>query len=180
MEEEKKRKRKAYLDSFQKDNNGKYVYKGDMYVFQPQERELRREMARLWGLALVMISAQIIAGCVDAPGTGRSFYVLIPYMISLIAGISVCWGLGRMTEGGSSLRAYVYEATVPQIPGRSVFTAVCAGVAVLGELTYVFKNGIEEKLPGFLIFLVLEVAALFAALLIKRQILLMKWEKKAL
>lgn len=101
MEEEKKRKRKAYLDSFQKDNNGKYVYKGDMYVFQPQERELRREMARLWGLALVMISAQIIAGCVDAPGTGRSFYVLIPYMISLIAGISVCWGLGRMTEGGA-------------------------------------------------------------------------------
>ena len=36
MEEKKRRKRRAYLDSFQKDSSGNYVYQGDHYTFEPQ------------------------------------------------------------------------------------------------------------------------------------------------
>lgn len=179
MEEQKGRKRRAYLNSFQKDSNGKYVYEGDLYIFEPQGKGLRQELTRLWVLAAGMMAAFLAAGCVPAPGTGNCFYVLIPYMISVILGISVCWGLGRMTAGGSELRAYVYEATAAQLPVRAGFAAFFAGAALVGELVYLFKNGTEGKLAGCVLFLVLEAFAGVVTLIIKKQISQMQWKKKS-
>lgn len=177
MAEHKKRKRRAYLDSFQKDSNGKYVYKGDFYQFEPQGTGLRQEMTRLWVLTGAMMAALIAAGCVDGPGTGNCFYVLMPFVINVIAGVSVCWGLARMTKGGSPMRSYVYQETADQLPARAVFSAICAGTAIVGEVVYLFRNGMEGKLAGCLIFLFMEAFALAAALLIRKQISEMKWKK---
>lgn len=132
------------------------------------------------GAAFAMLAALTAAGCLDAPGTGQSFYVLIPYMISLIAGISVCWALGRLTAGGGELRAYVYEATVEQLPVRSGFAIFGAGAAILGELVYILKNGTEGKGIGCVIFLVLEGFVCGMTLIIKKQSSKMEWEKTIL
>lgn len=177
MAEKKRRKRRAYLDSFQKDGNGNYVYEGDMYIFESQGKELRQELMQLWGLTLAMMIALITAGCITAPGTGNCFYVLMPYMINVVAGISLCWGLGRMTLGGSELRSYVYEATVEQLPVRSGFTIVCAGAALLGELIYIIQNGTEGNAVGCVLFFILEAFVCGLTVLIKRQSKKIKWKK---
>lgn len=177
MAEKKKRKRRAYLDSFQKGSDGTYSYQGDFYVFEPQDKGLRTELLRLWAAAAVMLGALVAAGCVGGPGTGDCFYVLMPYVINVIAGISVCWGLGRLTINKSPLRAYIYEETVGQLPARAVFSAVCACAAVLGEAVYVIRNGTEGSTAGCILFLVTEVLACWTAVLIRKQTKRMNWKK---
>lgn len=178
MSEQKKKKRKAYLDSFQKDCTGNYIYKGGHYLLKMEGGELHREMILLWALHLAMMAVLVASGCVDGPGTGRCFYVLMPCVIAMISGGSVCWAFGRMTAGRGRLRVYIYEATARQIPGRAVFTAVCAGAAILGELVYLVRNGSDGKVGGCAVFLVLEGTAAALALIIKKRISLLKWEKK--
>lgn len=176
--EKKRKKRRAYLDAFQKDENGKYEYRGDLYIWQNESTALRQELHRLWAVCAGMMAVLIAAGCVNAPGAVNCAYVLIPYTISFLVGISVCWGMYRLTAGGHPLRAYVYQASIAQIPGRAVCTAIGAGVSIVGELIYVFRNGVEEKTVGFICFLLLEGAALAAALTIRGRVCKMKWKKK--
>ncbi len=178
MAEKKKKKRRAYLDAFQKDEKGKYEYRGDFYIWQNEGTELRQELLRLWAACAVMMASLIAAGCVNAPGAVNCAYVLIPYTISFLVGISVCWGMHRLTAGGHPLRAYVYQASIRQIPGRAVCTATGAGAAIAGELVYVLRNGMEEKTAGFICFILLEGTALAAALSIRRRVCKMKWEKQ--
>lgn len=176
-QEQKKKRRRAYLDAFEKNSSGAYEYKGEMWTFEPKGRELRTELMRLWVLCLMMMAALLAAGCVNAPGTGSCFYVLMPYIIGLIAGVSVCWGLCRLTAGGLSLRDYVYKATVEQIPLRAVLTAICSGVAMAGEIIYFFRNGTDGKLAGGIVFLVLESIILIAAWMVRRIVSDMTWIK---
>ncbi|MDO5416930.1 MAG: hypothetical protein Q4F29_07015 [Lachnospiraceae bacterium] len=177
MEEKKRRGRRDYLNSFQKDSSGNFVYEGEYYVFDGTKPELRRALAKLWALCLVLLAALLAAGCVDGPGTGNCFYVLLPYAVSLIAGIRTCWALGRLTAGGNPMREYVYQASVEKIPGCAVFTAVCAGAAAAGELVYLFRNGAGGKLPGGCAFLFLEGIAFILALMVRRGSYGIKWLK---
>ena len=126
--EKKKKSRRAYLESFQKNQEGNYEYKGELYVWQGTGQDRRRELARLWGLCIALLGSLAGAGSVDAPGAINCAYVILPYVINLIAGISVCWGLCRLSAGGNPVRAYVWKASVEQIPGRAVFACISGGV----------------------------------------------------
>ena len=66
------------------------------------------------------------------------------------------------------MKEYVYEASVPKIPGRALFSAVCAGLAVFGDVFFVLRNGFSGKTAGFALFLLLEAAAAVLALFLWR------------
>ena len=131
---EKKKNRRAYLESFQKNQEGNYEYRGELYAWQGTEQERRRELAKLWGLCTVLMGSLAAAGSVEAPGSINCAYVILPYVVNLIAGISVCWGLCRLSAGGNPVRAYVWKASGGQIPGRAIFACICSGVSLAGEL----------------------------------------------
>lgn len=177
MAENRKRKRRAYLDSFQMGSDGKYAYRGDLYSFEEQDRTLRQELTRLFAGAAVMTAALIVAGSVGGPGTGSCFYVLMPYALNMIAAISVLWGLGRLAINKKPLRAYIYEETVGRLPVRAVLSAVLAGAAVLGEVIYVLRNGMEGKTAGCILFLLMEGLVCLTAVWLKKQISAMHWSK---
>lgn len=177
MAEKKRKGRKAYLEDFHRDEKGDYVYKGEFYRWQGEDNELRRGRIWLWVLCAGMIAAIAAAGCVEAPGTVNCVYILLPYTINFVAGISVCWGLYRLTAGGDPMRAYIYKASVEQIPARAVCTGIGAGAAVIGELIFVCRNGLGGKAAGFVLFLLLETAVLAAAVLTWRCVKKMKWNK---
>lgn len=177
MAEKKRKKRRAYLDAFQKNEEGKYEYKGKLYRYREGEKSLHRELMRLWILCLSMMAVLIAAGCTDAPGAANCAYVLIPYTVNFMTGISVCWGLYRLTAGGHPLRAYIYQASVAQVPGRAAATAIGAGAAIAGEVFFVIRNGMEDKMAGFVFFLFLEGAAMLLAVLIRKCMGQMSWDK---
>lgn len=177
MAEKKRKKRRAYLDAFQKDEKGKYEYKGELYRYRGGEKGLHRELMHLWILCLGMMAVLIAAGCTAAPGAVNCAYVLIPYTVNFMTGISVCWGLYRLTAGGHPLRAYIYQASVAQVPGRAAGTATGAGAAIAGEVVFVIRNGMEDKMTGFIFFLFLEGTAMLLALLIRKRMGQMSWDR---
>lgn len=182
MADTKKKRRRTYLESFHKDQDGKYVYQGDVYTYQGNgeqggECNLRCELRKLWGWCIVLLGSLAAAGCVTAPGMDNCFYVLLPYAAGLMGGISVCWALCRLTSGGSPLKAYVYEASVKALPARTILTALCAGVCIVGEIVFVLRQGTGEKTISFCIFLVLNVLILLTSIMLRRKIRSMQWTK---
>ncbi|MCI8482821.1 MAG: hypothetical protein HFH41_00605 [Lachnospiraceae bacterium] len=178
MEEKKKKGKRAYLEAFQKNAEGKYEYKGEFYCWQGTEQERRKKMRRLWVLCLVMLGAIGAAGSVEAPGTLNCAYVILPYVVEFVAGISVFWGLCRLSAGGDPLRVYVYQASAEKIPERAVVTVIGAAAALAGELIFLLQNGLDGKWAGLGVFLLLEGMVIFLTLELRRCIRKMEWSRK--
>lgn len=182
MTDIKKKRRRTYLESFHKDQDGKYVYQGDVYTYQGNSRQeeagdLRRELQKLWVWCILLLGGLAAAGCITAPGMDNCFYVLLPYAAGLIAGISVCWALCRLTHGKNPLKAYIYEASIKALPFRTVLTALCAGFSAAGEVIFVLRRGFEGKAGGFCVFILLNVLAVFSSMMIRRIVQSMQWTK---
>lgn len=163
MTEKQRRGCRAYLNDIKINENGEYVYQGTYYIWNEEKKSRRRVLGELWVSCIVMLAAAVGAGCLPAPGVGNCAYVLLPYVAEVMAAVSVCWALARLSAGGNPLREYVYLATVDKLPGRVVLTAVFAGAAAVGEGIYVIKNGIQGKIGIIVLFIFLEIAALAAA-----------------
>ncbi len=173
------KRRRAYLENFHKEQDGKSVYQGEQYTYQGSGGSggLRRELFRLWGWCAALLASLAAAGCITAPGMENCFYVLLPYAAGLMAGVSVCWALCRLTNGGDPLKAYVYEATVGALPLRSLLTALCAAACMVGEIVFAMRHGIGEKTAGFWGFLFFCALAVFLSAMLHRKIRSMRWEK---
>ncbi len=155
-EQKKKKGRKAYLNDFKKNQEGVYTYEGEHYVWQGTAASLKKARLLLGLLGAGMLAASLGAGCAPAPGAQICAYVLLPYVIGLVCTINLCWKLGRLIAAGGEVRAYVYKAAAEGLPVRAVLVAVFAGLSMAGELVCAAINGLSDKVPGFLLFLLLE------------------------
>jgi len=178
MAKKKKKGRRDYLNAFQKNEAGGYTWEGDVYLWQGSREELRRERVLLGILGAVLFAASAGAGCVAAPGALNCAYVLVPYVVSFVCSIHLCWKTGRFLAAGEPVRAYVYEGTVKAIPGSAALAAAGAGLAALGEILFVCRNGFEGKGAGFLLFLLLDGVVLVSGIAVFRRIKRMKWRRK--
>lgn len=163
---EKKKGRRAYLNDFKKNEQGQYEYGGRRYSYKGDD--LGRRRTRTGILCALMAALMTAAGFADAPGMRGCFYVLLPYAAGLAAAAGVCLAAYRFCTGGDPMKEYVYEASVPKIPGRALFSAVCAGLAVFGDVFFVLQNGFGGKAAGFAAFLLPETAAALLALFLWR------------
>lgn len=182
MADIKKKRRRTYLENFHKDSEGKYVYQGEMYIYRGNARAdgqsgLGCELRKLWAWCLVLMGSLVAAGCISAPGMDNCFYVLLPYAVGLVAGVSVCWALCRLTSGKNPLKAYVYEASVKALPFRTVLAALCAGVCMIGEVVFVLRQGMGEKTVSFCVFFMLNVLIVLSALMLRKRVRSMQWTR---
>ena len=141
----KRRGRRAYLEDFQKDPDGKYVYTGEHYAYADAGgRSRRRLLTGLWisfGLAAAAILTQ---GFLPAEGMRGCVYVLLPYVGALASGISLLWALARLSFHKEPLRAYVYTATAAALPRRGILTAGFAGATLLGDCVFLAIRGMPR------------------------------------
>lgn len=167
QEQKKRRGRRAYLDDYKALANGQIVYTGKMYAYaggKPWEKVL----AVLWLWAGVALACVITCGLIPVSGMKNTAYVVLPWVLSFVGAASVIWALVRVTHHGEELKEHVYTATVRALPVRTVFTAVCAAVAVLGQTVKLILDGPGEApwadicfLPLMLLAAVLSGAARF-------------------
>ena len=177
MGEKKRRGRRDYLNDFRQNAAGEYLYTGEHYAFVEQGKSRRRFLIELWLLCGGALIAAVAAGCIPAAGMDSCFYVLIPYVVGLVAAVSLCWGLGRLTAGGDPLRAYVYQETVEKLPGRAALTAAAAGATLIGTAIRLILSGFDGKFWSSVLFLALEAAVLALSLLAKRWVQRQTWTK---
>lgn len=183
MAGKQKKGRQAYLNDIKINENGQYVYQGTYYIWNEEKKSRKRALGELWASCMVMLAAAVGAGCLPVPGVGNCVYVLAPYVAQIMAVVSVCWALARLSAGGNPLREYVYLATMDKLPKRTALTAVFAAAAAVGEGIYVIKNTIQEKIGIIILFIFLEIAALAAAGIMSFLLsanIIQKWNNKKL
>jgi len=175
MAEKKRKGRRAYLEDFKPNAAGEYIYYGAHYAWGGGRK---RTLARLWLLSAASFCVSLANGCIPGTGMDGRPYVVLPYVAALIGAFSQLWAVGRLSSGGDPLREYVYEATVKKLPLRAVLTAVCAGVAILGELAGVVLTQFSGGILFAILFMALETVVLAASFLLRRTILRLEWTKK--
>ena len=147
--EREKKKKRAYLDDFEKDLNGNYQYRGAHYRYAG-EHPHTRVLALLW----------LFCG----GGAALALYAVVL--------------LVRLTRGGARVRAYIHEQTAQKLPSLCRATAVLCAAASAGQGVAVFAAD-AQMLWGmqgvFILFELLSCAAFAAAALFLKR---MPWEKE--
>lgn len=172
-----KKNRRAYLNDFQKDETGNYVYRGAVFVFEGSAQSFRSLKIRLSALGVLAFIMLLWAGLMQVPGMDHCIYVLLPYAAALCGSVSVCWALTRLLTGGVSLRAYLYQESIEKLPGRCIFTACCSAGALLGELVYILVTDVRIFDSSCIPFLIQQTACVTSMLLLRSDVLKTKWHE---
>ena len=165
----------AYLDDFEKDLNGNYQYRGAHYYYkgtQPRGKAL----AGLWVLCGGGAACLLAAGFVHGATAHAPFWLLLPYMAGLLAGVYVLYLLVRLTAGGDPLRAYIHEQTAQKLPGVCLAAAVLAALTAAAQLVQLALGG--QNLAARLLFAALQAVAAAAFIRANKRFKVLKYEKQ--
>ena len=165
----------AYLDDFEKDLNGNYQYHGAYYYYkgtQPRGKAL----AGLWVLCGGGTACLLAAGFVHGATAHAPFWLLLPYMAGLLAGVYVLYLLVRLTAGGDPLRAYIHEQTAQKLPGVCLAAAVLAALTAAAQLVQLALGG--QNLAARLLFAALQTVAAAAFIRANKRFKVLKYEKQ--
>ncbi|MBD8952180.1 MAG: hypothetical protein EGR85_09660 [Subdoligranulum sp.] len=165
----------AYLDDFEKDLNGNYQYRGAHYYYkgtQPRGKAL----AGLWVLCGGGTACLLAAGFVHGATAHAPFWLLLPYMAGLLAGVYVLYLLVRLTAGGDPLRAYIHEQTAQKLPGVCLAAAVLAALTAVAQLVQLALGG--QNLAARLLFAALQTVAAAAFIRASKRFKVLKYEKQ--
>ena len=175
--EKKQKKKRAYLDDFEKDLNGNYQYRG-AHCRYAGETPWGRVLALLWLFCGGGAALTVAAGVLPGATAHAPVYLLLPYMAALVLALYTIVLLARMTRGGARMRAYIHEQTVQKLPGLCNVTAVLCGVSAVGQGIAAFAGDGQSPAAvcGVFIFFQLVSCAAFAAA--ARCIKRMSWEKE--
>lgn len=170
-----RKNRHAYLDDFEKDLNGNYQYRGAHYYYkgtQPRGKAL----AGLWVLCGGGTACLLAAGFVHGATAHAPFWLLLPYMAGLLAGVYVLYLLVRLTAGGDPLRAYIHEQTAQKLPGVCLAAAVLAALTAAAQLVQLALGG--QNLAARLLFAALQTVAAAAFIRASKRFKVLKYEKQ--
>lgn len=170
-----RKNKNAYLDDFEKDLNGNYQYRGAHYYYkgtQPRGKAL----VGLWVLCGGGTACLLAAGFVHGATAHAPFWLLLPYMAGLLAGVYVLYLLVRLTAGGDPLRAYIHEQTAQKLPGVCLAAAVLAALPAVAQLVQLALGG--QNLAARLLFAALQTVAAAAFIRANKRFKVLKYEKQ--
>lgn len=152
--EKKKNKRRAYLDDFKLQDDGKYKYMGP--IVKMDESKITYKKARL----LVSLGSTItfilllVAGLLRADGAMDTIYITIPYVFSMIFVIVLTYKCISLYFSRYPLYEYEYNETVNKFDMYSMVSLIFIISTMIGELIYIILNGITKYMAGTIIFII--------------------------
>lgn len=177
--EKKRRKRgeNSYLNDFHPNLAGEYIYDGALYACTADADARKALKRRLWICAALLLIAAVVSGSIPAPGMLNCFYVILPFILELIAAVTVAWAAVRLGRDWDAVREYVYERSVTVLPGRAMAAAVCAAAGFLCEIIYLAVSGHDGQPLYAALYLLLKALSLLCALTIRRLVRRSDWAK---
>ena len=178
MSDKKKHYRwRAYLDDFQMDATGQYIYTGKRYAFAGDDRARRIYFIRMILCGLLLAAATVLPECLPPTAISRTPITLVPWGLQLIAVFLTCWSLCRIFAHASELRAYVYRATVGSLPGKSLVAASLSAITFVCHIVYFPVKDVTPDAPTILRTVCPAVSAV-AGFLLFLTVRAGKWEEK--
>lgn len=178
---EKKKKRKrwnraAKVSQFTRGAGGEMVYVGRYYSFQGDEGAYRRNMRLCIAFAAIMAVAVVACGMMPVPALYNTWYVIAPYMLTVVAVASLVWAVCRMAYWGNPLREYVYDATVKRLQRRMILAMILSMCTLCGQIAYMLTHSMQEgQYFCSFAFLALQVVVFVCAWLWNRKEIQMMW-----
>ncbi|MCR5794832.1 MAG: hypothetical protein K6G61_05755 [Solobacterium sp.] len=159
--EKKKKKRFAYLDDFETDDNGNYIYKGTVYGFDEASVTWGRACLYLWLFLGAAAVCQVACGCIPAAGMFNTAYVIIPYALALLMIGLTAYRMVNLSFTGSRVREYVYAKTVEKFEAELYIAIIFMGLTALGEVSHDAASGLNI---WTLVFLTVQLLGVLACL----------------
>ena len=135
---EKKKGRRAYLDDFKATLSGEYIYTGAVYMPEGDYKKTRLQTT-LAGILLVALN--LLCGCIPAEPMLNVFYVIIPFVVSLIASIRLLWAATRLWLNPLPLREYVLQKTYEKLLPSATVGLVFSSITVAAFVVFAVING---------------------------------------
>ena len=150
-------RRERRLQDIHINEAGEAVYTGRMLRISGNGGRTRLYLALgLAGLAAVVIGS----GCIDAPGTTNTFYVILPFLGEVCALFALAWQAVKVIAGREGVRAYVHEAADKTVPGACRVLSVFALFGLAAALCYLLRSGagMSAKAVAYLVLKILAAA----------------------
>lgn len=147
------RERRAYLDDFEKDRSGKYVYTGKLHYYKTEMISRENALIYMWLMTLIMAVGIVFAGLNATSSMSNTLYVVLPYAGSLITALMLVWLMYRLTRGGDPLRDYVFRDTVVKMRQRGLFMLFFSFLTLLGYGICIFLHNDEPDFKNPIFFI---------------------------
>ena len=170
------KKRRQELEYYVKNDSGQYVYVGPRYRYAGKTPR-KKNLALLWALTAGALAVTIVCGFLPAPGMAVCWYVVVPYVLSLVLSMTALMALGKMTGEGDAIRAYVYETAWTRLPLRCVLTGILAAVAAVGHIVWSIRWGLGKQAAAAVAYIVLMAVVCALQFLAKKVTGRMPWEE---
>ena len=133
---------RAYLDDFQTDATGRYVYTGKRYAFDGDARSRVVYLMKIVFFCFLVAVSTILPECLPPTAISRTPLTLFPWALQLISALVLSWAVARIFAHASELRAYVYSATVRTVPGKSLAAAILSSATLICHVAYLLVRRI--------------------------------------
>ena len=168
---------RAYLDDFQMDATGQYIYTGKRYAFAGDDRQRTVYLLKIVLFGVLLAAATVLPECLPPTAVSRTPVTLVPWGLQLISVFVACWAVFRIFAHASELRAYVYRATVGSLPGKSLVSAFLSAVTFVCQIVTFLLKGAPTDAPTLLRVICPALSAA-AAILLFLTVRAGKWEEK--
>jgi hypothetical protein len=127
-------------------------YTGRHYICRLDKEELRKKKIYCLTLALCSDIALIGVGILNTSGS-RVFYVALPYVCLFFPVVFCFMGAVRFITSGDRLEYAAYDRSVNRLRKSAVGQVILSGMAVAGDLCYLFFGKDREEILKEIIYL---------------------------
>lgn len=178
MEEKKKKKkegRRAYLNDFKMTLSGEYIYTGATYL---PEGEYQKTRAQLLAVSILTTALAVFCGCIPAEPMLNTFYVIIPFAVTLVCAARLLWAAVRLCINKLPLREYVLKQTFDVFRPFSTAMAIFSAVTVVATLIFGFVKGFSALSLWTWAFMASHLFVIFLGVFLTKITKKLKWVKQ--
>ncbi|PXV96109.1 hypothetical protein C8E03_101742 [Lachnotalea glycerini] len=134
---------KDYTADLKVTDDGKIVrkvkYVGDYYEYRLDEKEYRKMRGILFGTVILDLILFVLAGLLNSDGSFQ-FYILLPYMFSLLPMIFLLWGYISIPKKKKIMEYSIYDKSFLRVKFSLVGILAAGTVTTLSDIIYIVSS----------------------------------------
>ena len=133
--------RRAYLNDFKLDEQGKYVYRGKMMGYEAEKISYGAYLRMITISVIGMLLFTVGAECLPAVSLSRFGLTVIPWLGQMAAVFVTAYGAFKILTGRNPMRSYVYRSSVEKMDGRLAVSMMFSFFTAFEETIYILVKG---------------------------------------
>lgn len=166
------------LKDYEKNSEGKYVYKGIIYKCTLNKDEFNRLYKKYWLINIIMIIVCLFNGFVPFKGMMYKLYVVIPFCIELVCLLMLLRSMVVFSDGKETLTERQYKKSVENINVYTIFIMIVCAIAEVVGVIYVVNNGFNNDLIYYITYCLINILLFLLSSNFYHNISKLQFEKK--